>query len=163
MKNGWQRNKLGEVSSFLNRGISPKYVENGGIAVINQRCIRDHCVNFEIAKRHDAKAKKVGSERLLQAGDVLVNSTGVGTLGRVAQLRVDPPEPTIVDSHVTIVRPAPGLFFPEFFGYMLRQIEDELKESGEGCGGQTRIGTLGTGGEILGSISEIPSRTTADR
>ena len=68
-----------------------------------------------------------------------MNSTGTGTLGRVAQLREDPPEPTTVDSHVTIVRPSPGQFFPEFFGYVLRDIEDELKESGEGCGGQTEL------------------------
>jgi type I restriction enzyme, S subunit len=136
MKN-WETKKLGEVCSFLNRGVSPKYVDSGGIVVLNQRCVRDHHVSFEVARRHDVKAKKVGSERLLQAGDVMVNSTGTGTLGRVAQLRADPPEPTTVDSHVTIVRPTPGLFFQEFFGYMLRDIEEELKESGEGCGGQT--------------------------
>ncbi len=59
MKNGWQRNKLGEVSSFLNRGVSPKYVENGGIAVINQRCIRDHCVNFELRKDTTPKRRRL--------------------------------------------------------------------------------------------------------
>jgi len=139
MKKGWQTKKLGEVSSFLNRGVSPKYVEKGGIAVLNQRCVRDHVVSFEVGRRHDVKAKSVSDERLLRAGDVLVNSTGTGTLGRVAQLREDPPEPTTVDSHVTIVRPSPGQFFPEFFGYVLRDIEDELKESGEGCGGQTEL------------------------
>ena len=139
MKKGWQTKKLGEVCSFLNRGVSPKYVEKGGIAVLNQRCVRDHVVSFEVGRRHDVKAKSVSDERLLRAGDVLVNSTGTGTLGRVAQLREDPPEPTTVDSHVTIVRPLPGQFFPEFFGYVLRDIEDELKESGEGCGGQTEL------------------------
>jgi type I restriction enzyme S subunit len=139
MKKGWQTKKLGEVCSFLNRGVSPKYVEKGGIAVLNQRCVRDHVVSFEIGRRHDVKAKSVSNERLLQAGDVLVNSTGTGTLGRIAQLRETPPEPTTVDSHVTIVRPSAGLFFPEFFGYVLRDIEEELKESGEGCGGQTEL------------------------
>ncbi|MGE0682565.1 MAG: hypothetical protein AB7P69_16900, partial [Candidatus Binatia bacterium] len=123
----------------MNRGISPKYLESGGIFVLNQRCIREHRVSYDLARRHDVKAKKVGDERLVQAGDVLVNSTGTGTLGRVAQVRDDPPEPTTVDSHVTIVRPAPGFFFREFFGYMLRDIEEELKESGEGCGGQTEL------------------------
>jgi type I restriction enzyme, S subunit len=140
MKNGWKTTKLGDVCSFLNRGLSPKYIDDGGIVVLNQRCIRDHRVSFDVARRHDTRARKVSGERLLQAGDVLVNSTGVGTLGRVGQLRADPPEPTTVDSHVTIVRPTPGLFFQEFFGYMLRDIEDELKESGEGCGGQTELG-----------------------
>lgn len=136
---GWQTKKLGDVCSFLNRGVSPKYVEKGGMAVLNQRCVRDHRVSFEVGRRHDVKAKSVSNERLLQAGDVLVNSTGTGTLGRVAQLRDNPPEPTTVDSHVTIVRPSPGLFVQEFFGYMLRDIEDELKSSGEGCGGQTEL------------------------
>jgi type I restriction enzyme S subunit len=140
VKNGWKTKKLGDVCSFLNRGVSPKYVEDGGIIVLNQRCVRDHRVNFDVARRHDVNAKKVGRERLLQAGDVLVNSTGTGTLGRVAQLRTEPPEPTTVDSHLTIVRPTPSLFFQEFFGYMLRDIEDALKVSGEGCGGQTELG-----------------------
>jgi type I restriction enzyme S subunit len=140
MKNGWQTKRLGEVCSFLNRGVSPKYVEDTGIVVLNQRCIREHRVSFDVARRHDIRAKKVNSERLLQSGDVLVNSTGTGTLGRVAQVRTDPPEPTTVDSHVTIVRPIPSLFFQDFFGYMLQDIEDELKESGEGCGGQTELG-----------------------
>ncbi|MCP9774969.1 restriction endonuclease subunit S [Cyanobium sp. WAJ14-Wanaka] len=136
---GWETKQLGDVCSFLNRGVSPKYVENGGIVVINQRCIRDHRVNFEVARRHDIMAKAVSAERFVQAGDVLVNSTGEGTLGRVAQLRYAPPEPTTVDSHVTIVRPEPGIFFTEFFGYVLRDIEEELKKSGEGCGGQTEL------------------------
>ncbi len=139
MKKGWETMKLGEVCSFLNRGVAPEYVEKGGIVVLNQRCVRDHRVNFQLARRHDTKTKSVNPERLVQAGDVLINSTGEGTLGRVAQLREPPPKPTTVDSHVTIVRPAPGLFFTEFFGYALRDIEEELQASGEGCGGQTEL------------------------
>ena len=139
MKKGWQTKTLGEICSFLNRGISPRYLDRGGICVLNQKCIRDHRVSYEPSRRHDVRAKRVGSERLIQAGDVLVNSTGTGTLGRVAQLREAPPEPTTVDSHVTIVRPTPGEFYPEFFGYMLVVIEDAIKEAGEGCGGQTEL------------------------
>jgi len=139
MKNGWQTNQLREVCSFLSRGISPIYVEDGGICVLNQKCIREHRVSYEPSRRHNARSKKVGNDRLVQAGDVLVNSTGTGTLGRVAQLRGDPPEPTTVDSHVTIVRSKPGKFCPDFFGYMLVAIEDAIKEAGEGCGGQTEL------------------------
>jgi type I restriction enzyme S subunit len=139
MNAGWKTSSLGQVCSFLNRGISPKYLDDGGICVLNQRCVRDHIVNFEPARRHDANVKKVGSERHIRAGDVLVNSTGTGTLGRVAQLREDPLEATTVDSHVTIVRPVPGKFYTEFFGYMLMFIEDAIKDAGEGCGGQTEL------------------------
>ena len=139
MREGWETKPLGEVCSFLNRGISPRYIETGGIRVLNQKCIRDHRVGYAPSRRHDSAEKKVGSERLIQKGDVLVNSTGTGTLGRVAQLREAPAEPTTVDSHVTIVRPTPGKFYPEFFGYMLLIIEDAIKDAGEGCGGQTEL------------------------
>ncbi|MEI8125780.1 MAG: restriction endonuclease subunit S [Parachlamydiaceae bacterium] len=136
---GWEMKYLGDVCSFLNRGVSPKYLENGGIVVLNQRCIRDHRVCFSEARRHDANAKKISNERLVRQGDVLVNSTGTGTLGRVAQLIENPLEPTTVDSHVTIVRPIPGQFCMEFFGYMLISIENAIKKAGEGCGGQTEL------------------------
>lgn len=124
---------------YLNRGLSPKYLEEGGICVLNQKCVRDHVVNFGPSRRHDATAKAVAPERLIQVGDVLVNSTGTGTLGRVAQVREAPPEPTTVDSHVTIVRPRQDLFCSEFFGYMLLAIEEQLQGGGEGCGGQTEL------------------------
>jgi type I restriction enzyme S subunit len=139
VKIGWQAERLGDVCAFLNRGISPKYVEQGGICVLNQKCIRDHRVSYEQSRRHDSVAKSVSAERYIQLGDVLVNSTGTGTLGRVAQVRDIPTEPTTVDSHVTIVRPKPGKFFQDFFGYMLIFIEESIKEAGEGCGGQTEL------------------------
>lgn len=139
MKLAWREEPLGAVCQFINRGISPAYLDEGGVAVLNQKCVRDHTVNFDLGRRHDASAKKVTPERFVRVWDVLVNSTGTGTLGRVAQLRQAPPEPTTVDSHVTIVRPASGLFFPEFFGHALVAIEEQIQQGGEGCGGQTEL------------------------
>lgn len=139
MKAGWQQKKLGEVCDLINRGISPKYLEQGGVCVLNQKCVRDHQIDYRLARRHDSTTKKVTSGRFIQLGDVLVNSTGTGTLGRVAQVREAPTEPTTVDSHVTIVRPIAGKFFQDFFGYMLIFIEDAIKAAGEGCGGQTEL------------------------
>lgn len=139
MKAGWQVKKLGEVCEFINRGISPVYVEDGGIAVINQKCIRDHSVNLSLARRHSVEAKRVNSDRLVQQGDVLVNSTGTGTLGRVAQVREQLPEITTVDSHVTIVRPSRGMFYQDFFGYALIAVEELIQSRGAGCGGQTEL------------------------
>lgn len=135
----WHTKKLGEVCSLIKRGIAPKYVESAGIAVINQKCIRDHQINMDPSRRHNHELKAVNPERIVQFGDVLVNSTGTGTLGRVAQMRQHPEEPTTVDTHVTIVRPAPGRFYEPFFGYMMIRIEDELIASGEGASGQTEL------------------------
>ncbi len=139
MTGNWKTKKLGDVCDLLNRGISPKYLEKGGVCVLNQKCIRNHRINYEPSRRHDLSEKKVIEGRFIQLGDVLVNSTGTGTLGRVAQVREEPVEPTTVDSHVTIVRPKKSMFHLDFFGYMLVVIEDAIKEAGEGCGGQTEL------------------------
>ena len=135
----WVSAPLGDVCSFINRGVAPKYIESGGMLVLNQRCIRDHAISTTVARRHDVGAKRVPEERLVRLGDVLVNSTGEGTLGRVALVRTEPQESTTVDSHVTIVRPRPRKFFDDFFGYMLQDIEPVLMKSGVGSGGQTEL------------------------
>ncbi|KAB8030715.1 restriction endonuclease subunit S [Fluviispira multicolorata] len=156
LPDGWEVNKLGEICSFLSRGISPKYLEQGGACVLNQKCIRDHNVSYDQARRHDLKIKTVSPERFIQLGDVLVNSTGTGTLGRVAQVRNIPFEPTTVDSHVTIVRPKPGKFFLDFFGYMLVFIEELIKQAGEGCGGQTELARSVLANKFLVSYPTSP-------
>lgn len=139
MKPGWDSKSLGEVCELLKRGIAPKYIENGGVRVVNQKCVRGHSVNYQLARRNNTNLRKVPDERIIRVGDVLVNSTGTGTLGRVAQIRSRPCEPTTVDTHVTIVRPKSGLFYPDFFGYMMIKIEDEIIDSGEGSSGQTEL------------------------
>ena len=139
MRTGWRTEPLGAVCQFLSRGISPAYLDQGGVSVLNQKCVRDHTVNFDLGRRHNADAKNVSPEKLVRVGDILVNSTGTGTLGRVAQIRVKPSEPTTVDSHVTIVRATEDLFYPEFFGYALVAIEEQIQDGGEGCGGQTEL------------------------
>ena len=135
---GWEERTLGEVCELINRGVSPKYIENGGMIVLNQKCIRDHSINFDPSRFHDAKSKKVSEEKIIKKGDVLINSTGTGTLGRVAQVREELKNVT-VDSHVTIVRPIPNMFFIDFFGWALIFIEEEIAKRGEGCGGQTEL------------------------
>ncbi len=138
MKQGWEIKKLGEVCELINRGVSPKYTEADGLIVLNQKCIRNHEVNYELARTHDNKVKPVSNEKLIQIGDVLINSTGTGTLGRVAQIREEPNHAT-VDSHITIVRPLKNVFYNDFFGYALILIEEEIAKKGEGCGGQTEL------------------------
>lgn len=135
----WNNEITEAACTFISRGISPKYNEKAGVLVLNQKCVRNHLIDYSVARRHDILEKKVKSERFIQKGDVLINSTGQGTLGRVAQVREEPPEPTTVDSHVTILRPDPKKFYLDYFGYALIQIEDELKNSGQGTSGQTEL------------------------
>jgi type I restriction enzyme S subunit len=133
---GWKVKQLGDVTAYLNRGISPKYVETGGVFVINQKCIRDFAVDLSKARRHDPIQRKIDG-RILEVGDILVNSTGVGTLGRVAQL-LEVTETMIIDSHVTAVRTNSELSWP-YLGLALMRKQPEIEAMGEGTTGQTEL------------------------
>ena len=139
MKKGWEMKKLVDVCEKISRGISPKYIENNGIIVLNQKCIRDHKINFELSRKHDYVNKSVNAEKHIRIGDVLVNSTGEGTLGRVAQVRDLPNQRITVDSHISIVRPLKDKFFLDYFGWAMIFIENEIEESGAGASGQTEL------------------------
>ncbi|AXM18144.1 restriction endonuclease subunit S [Xanthomonas oryzae pv. oryzae] len=136
---GWKLSRLGVECSYLSRGISPEYIEDGGVLVINQKCIRDFSIDTSKARRHDPTQRSV-EERKIQFGDVLVNSTGVGTLGRVAQvLSLD--EPTVVDSHVTVVRAGQRLRHT-YLGQWFSDKQSEIQTMGEGSTGQTELSRL---------------------
>lgn len=134
---GWQVTSIGEVVCYLNRGIQPTYVDEGGVVVINQKCIRDHRINMADARRHDENKRSIEG-RELRIGDVLVNSTGVGTLGRVAQV-VHLQESAIVDTHVTVVRADPNTISWNVLGLELMGRESEIDALGEGSTGQTEL------------------------
>jgi type I restriction enzyme S subunit len=129
---------IAKVCVLLSRGIAPSYIENGGIRVLNQKCVRDQTVVFGPARRTDTQKKKVPTEKLLQPNDILVNSTGEGTLGRVAQIKTIS-EPTTVDSHVTILRPDPNLVDPAFLGCVIRKLQPDIEQMAEGSTGQTEL------------------------
>lgn len=126
---------VSQVTSLIGRGISPKYDDNGDSLVINQRCIREQKIDMTVARR---QSKQIPDAKLIKDGDVLINSTGVGTLGRVAQVFGEY-ENTTVDSHVSIVRPG-DLVDPYFFGAAMLDKQEEFERLGTGATGQTELG-----------------------
>jgi type I restriction enzyme S subunit len=151
---GWGRNTLAELACFLKRGITPAYDDEAEGLVINQKCIRDGRVNLGLARN---QSKEVKPERLLQLGDVLVNSTGEGTLGRIAQVKTLLPNCT-VDTHVTIVRPKEGVA-RHYFGLAVMEWERRFSTMGKGATNQTELSptTIGNA-EIV-----MPSRTLLEQ
>ncbi|HBL06214.1 MAG TPA: restriction endonuclease subunit S [Clostridium sp.] len=135
--NHWEELKLGEVCELITRGITPAYTEKNGVLVINQKCIRDNRVNLELARLTNPEKKKIPEQKYLKEYDVLVNSTGVGTLGRVAQIKNIKKKLT-VDSHVTIVR-ANKKVHSEFLGYNLFMQQPNIEHLAEGSTGQTEL------------------------
>ncbi len=132
---GWEMGAIGDLALFLNRGITPTYDDAASGLVINQKCIRGGRLNLKPARK---QSKVVKPERQIQIGDVLINSTGAGTLGRVTQVRTPIPNCT-VDTHVTIVRPSDGKS-AAYLGVALLELEPVLSTMGIGSTNQLELG-----------------------
>lgn len=130
----WERKRIADACSFLGRGISPKYDDEGDYIVVNQKCIRDRLLSLAPARR---QTREYNDEKALKHLDVLINSTGTGTLGRVAQCWFEP-EATTFDSHVTVARPN-GEVDPFWFGYALMEFQKLFEGMGDGATNQKEL------------------------
>lgn len=130
----WEDTTLENITTLITRGIAPKYSDDSDQTVVNQKCIRNHTIDLSLARTHTPKAI---NEKWLKFGDLLINSTGDGTLGRVAQVWFAPKALT-VDSHVTIVRPAREelIFYIGLWGILH---EKEIESLHTGSTGQTEL------------------------
>lgn len=130
---GWRVSDVEDNCSVLRRGMSPVYNDNAAGIVINQKCIRDFSINLKLARNQE---KTFPAELQVQNGDVLINSTGVGTLGRVAQMYENVPNCTI-DSHITLLRPDSSISY--YVGSYFREKQAAIMDMGVGSTGQTEL------------------------
>ena len=130
----WKITTIGAISSLVTRGIAPKYDDSSDQIVLNQKCIRDHTIDISLSRRH--LPKKI-NEKWISKGDLLINSTGTGTLGRVAQVWFEANNMT-VDSHVTIVRPKDPIL-QSYIGFWGLSHESEIEAQHTGSTGQTEL------------------------
>ena len=131
------------VSKEIRRGKSPKYSVSSGIQVFAQKCnVKNGGIDMTLAKYLDPTAlKKYPVEEYLQDQDIIVNSTGNGTLGRIGVFRdanrID--ESVIVpDSHVTVIRLLPSTN-KNYLLNVLRYYQPYLEKLGEGFTNQTEL------------------------
>ena len=146
----WKSKKLGDVTALMTKGIAPSYVEVEGentAWVLNQKCNRDFVISYVDARLNDLSKKKVPAERFLKPGDVLINSTGTGTAGRVAQI-YDIPAPTTIDGHMILLRPTDEID-PLYFGYVLKGYQYQIESFAEGSTGQTEVNKKRLADEII--------------
>ncbi|MFF1632651.1 restriction endonuclease subunit S [Leifsonia sp. NPDC058248] len=142
LRAGGSSTTIGDAVVLLTRGITPRYVPDGaGVLVINQKCVRDQRVLTEPARWTDVA--RVKPEKLLQSDDILVNSTGQGTLGRVA--RWVQGDSATVDSHVTILRPDDSKWDRTIIGQAILDRQTEIEALGEGSTGQTELSRVDLG------------------
>ena len=121
------KEKMKNISVYFSRGKTPNYVEKSNIKVISQACIYWDEFKYEKAKYQDEnKALKV-LEKMIENGDVLITSTGTGTLGR-CNVYYGEDHKYMADSHVSILRLNYKKVNPIFFKYyfMQEKVQKEL-------------------------------------
>lgn len=112
---GWPSTEIGELTSLVSRGTAPSYVQESPVRVIGQRCVQES--GFQPAAARPQDPHTTSRELVAQAGDVLLNSTGTGTIGRSCLFKHS--GKFVVDSHVTVLRTGPALL-PEWLCLVLR-------------------------------------------
>lgn len=92
-----------ELSSIVFRGKSPVYAASD-VFMLNQKCIRWNSIEVKHAKTVSADwLAGIDSSFLTQEDDVLINSTGEGTIGRAAVI-TQATVGYLVDTHVLVAR-----------------------------------------------------------
>lgn len=140
MKSEWHKVPLRELVGYISKGIAPIYSEKSTgttISVLNQKCNRNFQISYAEARLHNMTQKKVPDERLIRKDDILINSTGTGTAGRVAQIRSVPCR-TTVDGHMIILR-ANEKVMQRYLGYAIKAHQSEILQLDEGSTGQTEL------------------------
>ncbi|EXU79023.1 type I restriction endonuclease EcoAI subunit S [Comamonas aquatica DA1877] len=140
---GWEWVRLGDICAYIQRGKGPVYAESSKHRVVSQKCVRWHGLDLAPARFVTPESlAKYEPIRFLQAGDLLWNSTGTGTIGRACLVPVEHDNAGLVaDSHVTVVRP---VLISSWFVWRWIQspyVQSEIEGSASGTTNQIELNT----------------------
>lgn len=132
----FQPQRISDISVMVRRGKSAKY-GNSNVQIIKSGQARGY-LDFDFSEKHFVAVGFVLDERKLEKGDILINSTGVGTAGRVTLFDLD--GDFVVDSHITIVRLDRKKALPKYVLYSLANIGfKQIEAMADGQSGQIEL------------------------
>ena len=143
--NNWICTSLINVCVFIRRGRTPIYSDVKEIPVVAQKCNQKNGV-LSLDKAlfiNPATILKYGDDKIIKVNDIIVNSTGGGTVGRVALI----PESLfekykiiVTDSHITTIRSS-KFMAQQYLYYYLKSplIFDHVEQRCEGSTNQMEL------------------------
>ena len=150
----WSWVRLNDICSFIHRGKSPKYSMVKKYPVVAQKC--NQWSGFSIEKAKFIEPQSISSykeEYFLQNEDLMWNSTGLGTLGRMAIYyeELNPYELAVADSHVTVIRPYKQYIAPEYLYYYFASstVQSVIEEKSDGSTKQKELATKTVQGYLI--------------
>ena len=140
----WRWVKLEDIVAIpIKRGKTPKYSTKSNTYVFAQKCNqKDGIVSLEKAQLLDESLlKKYEKHDFLAADDIVINSTGNGTLGRIGYIDsalLEGGVKVVPDTHVTVIRVKDGIL-PEYIFAFLRKNQSYFESKGVGSTKQTEL------------------------
>ena len=142
----WQWVRLNDICEYIQRGKSPKYSDIKRFPVVAQKCNQWSGFSLKKALFIDPDTiKSYGEERFLQDGDLMWNSTGLGTLGRMAVYTSDenPYGVAVADSHVTVIRAMKNYTISQYlYSYFASNtVQSVIEDKADGSTKQKELAT----------------------
>ena len=135
---------MSEAASCIIRGITTKYVPISDLINLNQKVNKGSALEKQYYKYLDPRIA-IPPEKYACKKDILLNSLGQGTLGRI-HFFYESSSNIVVDQHITIIRALDNVSTPEYLYLLLSSVE--YKQYFESC-------VTGTTGMQMLNISAV--------